>query len=225
MLRKEAVVSEMIDLIKELQGNSLFKDHVLAGGTALTLQIGHRTSTDIDLFTSNMHNVELFSEYFENNYKKISIDIATDNFLRVFVNNIKVELVYDEEKIIEIPKYDDGIKMFCIPEIAAMKLKAITGRTAARDFIDIAYLLQEMPLEKMFALFKEKYGMISPLYMKRTLLTKSRLIKDNEWLVGIKMLRHDIKPHDVPVIIEKEIDKYNKNAGIGKQEDITNNES
>jgi len=51
MLRKEAVVSEMIDLIKELQSNSLFKDHILAGGTALTLQIGHRTSTDIDLFT------------------------------------------------------------------------------------------------------------------------------------------------------------------------------
>ena len=216
MLRKEAVVSEMIDLIKELQGNSLFKDHILAGGTALTLQLGHRTSTDIDLFTLKMHNAETFSMYFKENYNEVNIDIATDNFIRVFVNNIKVELVYDEEKIIKEPKFEDGIKMFCVPEIAAMKLKAITGRTTARDFIDIAFLLQEMPLEKMFALFKEKYGMISPLYMKRTLLTKSRLIKDNEWLVGIKMLRHDIKPHDVPAIIEKEIDKYNKNAGIGK---------
>jgi hypothetical protein len=37
MLQKEAVVQEMISLIKELQNNSLFKDHVLVGGTALTL--------------------------------------------------------------------------------------------------------------------------------------------------------------------------------------------
>jgi hypothetical protein len=39
----------MIAMIKELQNNSLFKDHVLAGGTALTLHLEHRTSTDIDL--------------------------------------------------------------------------------------------------------------------------------------------------------------------------------
>jgi len=45
MLQKEAVVSEIITLIKELQSAPLFKDHVLVGGTALTLQLGHRTST------------------------------------------------------------------------------------------------------------------------------------------------------------------------------------
>jgi len=58
--------------------------------------------------------------------------------------------------------------------------------------------------------------MISPLYMKRTLLTKSKNIKDREWLIGgIKMLKDDIKPKDVPAFIEKAIEEYNKNINIG----------
>ena len=217
MLQQEAVVPEMINLIKELQSNSLFKDHVLAGGTALALQLGHRTSTDIDLFTPKKQDTVLLTEHFKNNYKNLYIEIADDDFTRIYVNNIKVEMVCYEEEILEVPKYEENIRFFSLNEIAAMKLKAITGRTEPRDFIDIAYLLKEMSIEKMFKLYEEKFGMISPLYMKRTLLTKSRAIKDNEWLTGIKMLRDDIKPQDVPKVIEKEINIYNKSAGIGKR--------
>jgi predicted nucleotidyltransferase component of viral defense system len=104
-----------------------------------------------------------------------------------------------------------------INEIAAMKLKAITGRTEARDFIDIAYLLKEMSLNDIFKLFEKKYGSISPLYMKRTLLVKSKGIKENEWLVGIKMLKHDIEPYDIPKIIEENINIYNNSIGINRE--------
>ena len=48
-------------------------------------------------------------------------------------------------------------------------------------------------------------------------MTKSRSIKDDEWLVGIKMLNHDIEPKDVPLFIEKAIEEYNKTLNIGKQ--------
>jgi len=217
MLQQEAVVSEMINLIKELQSNSLFKDHILAGGTALALQLGHRTSTDIDLFSSKIQNADLLTDYFKNNYNNINIIIASDEFTRIFVDNIKVEMVYYDEKLLETPKHEENIRLFSINEIAAMKLKAITRRTEARDFIDIAFLLKEIPVEKMFKLYKEKFGMISPLYMKRTLLTKSKTIKDNEWLVGIKMLRNDIIPQDVPDIIEKALDDYNRSINIGNR--------
>jgi len=221
MLQKEAVVPEMIDLIKELQKDSLFKNHVLVGGTALSLQLGHRTSTDIDLFTPEPQSAVTLMDYFKKNYKNIDIQIAKDDFIRVFINNIKIELVQYEEKKIDKPKEEDGIRYASLNEIAAMKLDAITKRTRARDFIDIAYLLKEMPLQKMFELYKEKSGTISPLYMKRTLLIKSRNIKDNEWLAdGIKMLRYDIKPEEVPKFIEQKIEEYNKSINVAKQTDI-----
>lgn len=216
MLQKKAVASEIITMIKELQSNSLFKDHILVGGTALTLQLGHRTSTDIDLFTIKNQNAIALIDCFKKNYENINIVIAKNDFTRIFVNDIKVEMVEYDEKLIEKPKTEENIRFAGIYEIAAMKLSAITKRTEPRDFIDIAYLLKEMSLKKMFESYKEKYGSISPLYMKRTLLTKSKNIKDNEWLVGgIRMLRFDIEPKDIPKFIEQAIEGYNKDINIG----------
>jgi predicted nucleotidyltransferase component of viral defense system len=209
----------MIALIKEAQSDSLFKDHVLAGGTALALQLGHRTSTDIDLFTPNPQNTAGIVNYFKNKYTKTEVEFANKDFIRIRANDIKVEMVQYEEKIIENPGDEEGIRFFTINEIAAMKLRAITHRTESRDFIDLAYLLKEMSLKKMFDLYKEKHGSISPLYMKRTLLIKSRTIKENEWLVGgIKMLKHDIELNNVPKIIENAINEYNLSLNIGIQD-------
>ena len=218
MLQKETVVQEMTDLIKELQNDSLFKDYVLVGGTALALQLGHRTSTDIDLFTPKKQNVIGLIDYFKKCHKNTNIEVAKDDFIRLYTNGIKVEMVWYEENTIKNVKNEDGIKLAGINEIAAMKLNAITKRTEPRDFIDIAYLLKEISLEEMFDLYKEYFGSISPLYMKRTLLIKSKNIKESDWLIGgIKMLRHDIEPKDVPMFIEKAIEEYNKNINVGKK--------
>jgi len=217
MLRKEAVVPEMTALIKKLQGDPLFQNHILVGGTALALQLGHRTSTDIDLFTLKPQSALAIINNLRNNYKNIDVDIAKDDFTRIFIDGIKVELVEYEEKILEKPKEEDGIRYVGLNDIAAMKLDAMFKRTRPRDFIDIAYLLKEMPLEKMFELYKEKFGSISPLYIKRTLLTKSRKIQDDDWLEGnIVMLRHDIEPKNVPLFIEQAIKEYNKINNISK---------
>jgi len=218
MLQKEAVAPEMITLIKELQGNSLFKDYILVGGTALALQIGHRTSTDIDLFTQNRQNAIALVDYFKKNYKNISIVIAKNTFTRIIVNNIKIEMVEYEDKLIEKPKTRESIRFAGKNEIAAMKLSAILKRTEPRDFIDIAYLLKEIPLKKMFEFYQDKHGSISPLYIKRTLLVKSKNIKNSEWLFGgIKMLRHDIEPKDVPIYIDQAIKEYNAEKNIGSK--------
>jgi predicted nucleotidyltransferase component of viral defense system len=37
--------------LKELQSFKTFENYFLVGGTALSLQLGHRISDDIDLFT------------------------------------------------------------------------------------------------------------------------------------------------------------------------------
>jgi hypothetical protein len=104
MLRQETVVPEIIETIKELQNNPLFNDFYLAGGTALALQLGHRTSTDIDLFS---YQHKIFSDigmYFHKNPEKYKIDAEQEGFIRVYINGIKVELIYDDVgKLIKEP--------------------------------------------------------------------------------------------------------------------------
>ncbi|MNS53577.1 hypothetical protein D3C72_863360 [compost metagenome] len=53
MLHKETVSKEMWELLQMLMKDEILKDFNLVGGTSLSLQIGHRLSIDIDLFTTN----------------------------------------------------------------------------------------------------------------------------------------------------------------------------
>jgi len=215
VLQKEAVAREIISLIKELQKESIFKNYILAGGTALALQLGHRTSTDIDLFIKENQKADELTNFFSKKYKNINIETAQNSFTRIYANGIKIEMAEYDEKLIEKPLKEDGITLFGLKDIAAMKLSAVTKRNEPRDFIDIAYLLKEFSLKEMFEFYKNKFDTISPLYMKRTLLIKSRNVKENEWLIGgIEMLRSDIKPKDVPLFIEKAIEDYNKDINI-----------
>ncbi len=56
MLRKEAVSPELLEGLKTLMKLKSLKNHRLVGGTALALQIGHRISVDIDLFSDKKNN-------------------------------------------------------------------------------------------------------------------------------------------------------------------------
>jgi predicted nucleotidyltransferase component of viral defense system len=51
MLRKETVSESTLDLLIKLMREDFLKKFFLVGGTALALQIGHRISIDIDLFS------------------------------------------------------------------------------------------------------------------------------------------------------------------------------
>jgi len=87
MLRKETVVQKMFNTIKEIQSNPLFKDFYLAGGTALALQLGHRTSTDIDLFSYTHNNFFDISMYLHKNPEKYKIDIDQEGFIKTYTKS------------------------------------------------------------------------------------------------------------------------------------------
>jgi len=51
---------ETFQLLIALQSDSLFDDYVLVGGTSLALQLGHRHSINLDLFTQlDFDNLDL----------------------------------------------------------------------------------------------------------------------------------------------------------------------
>lgn len=51
MLQTATVATSTLELLKNLQGESLLSNTRLVGETALSLQIGHRKSDDLDLFS------------------------------------------------------------------------------------------------------------------------------------------------------------------------------
>ncbi len=62
MLRKETVSSSLLESLASLMEMNSIKTHRLVGGTALALQLGHRISLDIDLFSDHKNDYEEIQE-------------------------------------------------------------------------------------------------------------------------------------------------------------------
>ena len=152
MLQEKSVREPLWNLLKELQKSKVFDNYFLVGGTALSLQLGHRISDDIDLFTRNDINKDEIFDFLNKNYnEKYQIINIQNIILQVMVNGIKVDMVKYNYELIEDIQTENGIKYLGKKDIAAMKLMAVANRgDQAKDFIDIYYLLKEIPDPRQF---------------------------------------------------------------------------
>jgi len=130
----------------------------LAGGTSLSIQIGHRSSVDFDFFSLKHFNSDtLFidlEQEFGNHIKKISEEKDT---LFVKILDVDVSFFWYKYETIDNFVQFEGISLASIKDIVAMKLLAITGRPAIRDYIDVFYLLKFFSLAEMFSFADKKY--------------------------------------------------------------------
>jgi predicted nucleotidyltransferase len=168
MLHFNTVHTQTLELLIKLQSINEFSNLRLVGGTALALQIGHRISIDIDLFGQlNVDDI-----FFYQNLKEIGsmVHLKKSQNINIFtINNIKVDIVnYPYQWLCEAIK-SKLITMADKPDIAAMKLAAITGRGTKKDFIDLYFLLQYFTLSEMLTFYKQKYPDGSEFLVLRSL--------------------------------------------------------
>jgi predicted nucleotidyltransferase component of viral defense system len=212
MLYLNTVASELLQTLHTIKMEKLFESYILVGGTALALQLGHRMSEDIDLFTLEKQDNEKCINFMVNNFENIEIINNNDNILQLKNKDIKVDFVSARGKLIEEPISDGNIKIASKKDIIGMKLLTIMKRTRAKDYVDIAYLLQEYSLKEMFDIYKWKYN-TDNIYNVKVALTDSRKINPYE-LYNIKMIKNDIELHNIFKFINENVKKYNESESI-----------
>ena len=74
-----------------------------------------------------------------------------------YIDRVKVDFVKMSYPILFPTLLVEGVRMLDIRDIAPMKLKAIVQRGNKKDFYDIYYLIQQLPLESILQLFREKF--------------------------------------------------------------------
>lgn len=158
MLHKETVSKEMWELLQRLMKDELLKDFNLVGGTSLSLQIGHRLSIDIDLFTTKGFDEHALLKDLANKYP-IRIRDMFDNTILLDIDKVKVDILahqYPWQKPIETK---EGVRLASLEDIGAMKLHAIfQNGTRIKDFIDMYFLLEHHPLKIYLESYRNKYG-------------------------------------------------------------------
>jgi len=191
----------------------VLKEHYLAGGTSLALQIGHRKSTDIDILANKKQNKSAILNTLEEKYKHYDILNMSDNGIQLMIKNIKVDIMGMNQNILEKINIEDGIKYYGKNDIAAMKLRAILYRDKFRDYVDVAYLMKDIPFRKMIELYKNKYNENNITLLKMKII--NTIFDDKEIKeVGEMMLKNDIDINKVLPIIKNEIKKYNEDNNI-----------
>ncbi len=163
MLQYRAVYPETLELLNKLMLLSELQNFFLVGGTALALQLGHRISVDLDLFTLNDFNTKNIFEKLNSQFEIVNSNEASNtlNFDIVFPekseNIVKIDLIKYPYPLIKPILKIDNIRLLSILDIIPMKLSAVAGRGSKKDFYDIFYLLKIYSLGTMFELFNEKF--------------------------------------------------------------------
>ena len=157
MLHKETVDASTLELLKRLMADERLKDFVLVGGTALSLQMGHRISVDLDLFVNQDFEAEELREYMERNYR-LEMDYLAFATVKGEINGVQVDCIAHSYPWIRPSVMEEGIRLASLEDICAMKLNAIAGNgTRIKDFIDVAYLSSLYSLNQMLSFYEEKY--------------------------------------------------------------------
>lgn len=168
MLHKQTVDTVTLAILNKLMLHPSLDKFVLVGGTALALQIGHRKSVDLDLFTISGFDpdvllTDLLPTFFPTLLQKSSLSIICS------IEGIKVDFIHFRYPFIRPVRLEEGLRMLTLEDITAMKLDAISGRGSKKDFFDIFYLLQYFTLDEMFGFYLEKYPHQTTFHVLRSL--------------------------------------------------------
>ncbi len=144
---------------------------VLAGGTALALQLGHRVSLDFDFFTApQSFPARLLDTLAAKGHRLEPIQDRHDT-LDVIVDGVKCSFFSYPYPFTGSPESLHGVPLASVLDIAAMKLVAIAQRGARKDFVDLYVVLQNHDFSAVFDNALRRFGAsgLNPIHIGKSL--------------------------------------------------------
>jgi len=152
---EKAIDSKTRQVLRKIREAQVLENFYLAGGTALSLILGHRKSIDLDFFSSSFPKFEILMAKLKTlNPKVINQDKGT---LDLYMDDVKVSFLEYKYPLVGDFLEFDQVKVASLEDIACMKLSAISSRGSKKDFIDLYFILQKFSLGELLALFEKKF--------------------------------------------------------------------
>lgn len=200
----EVLDSESQEVFKCLKDFS--KKGVLAGGTALSLQIAHRKSYDFDVFVGNPIKKKMLrkaQEVFGEDLKLL-VD-SGDELSFLTPKEIKVSFVYFPFGHLHGLVGTASISLFGIKDLASNKAYTVGRRGEYRDYVDLFFLLKKgLGMEKIIEEAQERFkGAFSEkLFLEQ--LTYFGDLQD----FAIEFINEEYSPKQVSEFFEKAVADY-----------------
>jgi predicted nucleotidyltransferase component of viral defense system len=153
-------------LLKLMQAGAL-NDFRLVGGTALSLQLGHRMSIDIDLFTDAPYgsvDFDLIETYLKKNFDHVDGKFGGNPGMgRSYLigsgpdDAVKLDLFYAMDPFLQSWTEEHGVRMATTEEIIAMKIDIVQRGGRKKDFWDLHEALEQYTINEMIGLHKQRF--------------------------------------------------------------------
>lgn len=170
MLHTETVAEPTLELLKQLLALPELAPFSLVGGTNLALRLGHRISVDIDLFTAETFDMADVKAAIAEVFPKAVELGARNQTLLYHINGVKTDLIRHQYNEISSADNIDGLRLASLPDVIAMKLGAVAGRGAKKDFWDVHALLEAFNIKEMIGYYVQKYPASDPGQVVRSLV-------------------------------------------------------
>lgn len=168
MVHKNILSRKQLSVLEKL--SVLPKGSYMAGGTALALQLGHRTSFDFDFYTREHFRVENILKALEDSFDSVVVEKVANDTLIAELDGVSFSLFYYPYELIKPPVSFGKVKLASVDDIAAMKMVAISMRGKRRDFIDAYCLLKKFSIEELIKTTIKKYPSYQPMVILKGLI-------------------------------------------------------
>ena len=165
-LHQQTITNTLWYSLNRLMELDELKNFRLVGGTSLSLQIGHRMSVDIDLFTDLAYDsldFNLIDEKIIETFPVVQMGFGGNNsmgksyYVGVTEDDlVKLDLFYTDRFVFPELKINT-IRLASKEEIVAMKLEVIGYGGRKKDFWDLHELFEYYSLSEMIAFYEKRY--------------------------------------------------------------------
>lgn len=165
-------------VFEKISENQFIRKYILVGGTALSLQIEHRLSEDLDFI---IDDEELNINSIKRNIAKIfpvhrvirqdapwQIDFIIDEVKVTFFSSGSVAIPF---KVYDFSETYKTINVCGIKAISVLKMASVAQRNTIRDYYDLYYLAKYyLPLIDIINFTKKLIPNLSPITYTETLI-------------------------------------------------------
>ncbi|MBI5305444.1 MAG: nucleotidyl transferase AbiEii/AbiGii toxin family protein [Chloroflexi bacterium] len=159
-LKRRVLTPTAKELFAVLRDSPRIKDFFLAGGTALALQLGHRSSVDFDFFSPTNAVLDDWRQIVITDLEaegKVEIQSQNDGTLLLRFENVPMSFFRYPYPFIAPPIVEGNVRIAAMLDIGLMKMAAIIGRGRKRDFVDLFFIAQQISLDELFQHSAEKF--------------------------------------------------------------------
>ena len=153
----QTISPDTFRLIEKIKNHPWLRPYYLAGGTALALHLGHRTSMDLDFFT----NSEIEEMTLVDHLRAIGdlrLDRIGEGTVVGNLDGVRISFFRYPYILLDPLVAWNALNVASIRDISLMKMVAILQRGSIKDFIDLYFIAHEFkPIEVLIQELSKKY--------------------------------------------------------------------